>query len=333
MADVVLKIRDLGKKFGKYGVLEDISFNISSGEIFGIIGLTGSGKTTLLNLLIGFIKPTSGDVFFKQHHLLDESKDDNSLFRSVYKSGFEMKRVVGFATQEPSFYKKLSCEENIDYFGSLYGLKKKSRRINAEILLKLMGLYEFRKLDAGELSGGMQKRLDIACALIHDPHLLILDEPTADLDPISREKMWSLIKKINAKGTTIILTSHLLEELEQSCSRIGVLHDKKLVNIGTPEDMRRKYAKYYDLWLRTRSSDYEELKTQLEKLKDKYEIKNIESHGTRLVVKSANPNHLLYHVMDILAKSGETLLEVSLTKSMLKDVMESIIMKDKTAKK
>ncbi|RKY67983.1 MAG: hypothetical protein DRP97_06820, partial [Candidatus Latescibacterota bacterium] len=315
----------ISKQYGKQKILENISLEIKSGEIFGIIGLSGSGKTTFLNTIIGFLKPETGDVLFKQSHLLDYKGDERISFRSVYEKEFELKRMFGFAAQNPSFYNKLSCEDNLDYFGSLYGLSKDIRRTNAEILLKLMGIYDFRKLDGEELSGGMQKRLDIACALIHDPHVLILDEPTSDLDPLSRQQMWDLIREIKSKGTTVLLTSHFLDELEGLCDRVAILHNKKIIRIGTPEEIKSSYSTHQEIRVETKSMDYTDLSRNLYNHARSFRIESISPEGKKLLIKSSRSEEVLHHIIHFLERRKEKLLDISVSMPLLKEVMQSLI--------
>ncbi|MBW2993682.1 ABC transporter ATP-binding protein [Candidatus Woesearchaeota archaeon] len=179
----------MGKKFGKRVILNKINLDINSGELFGIIGMSGSGKTTFLNSLIGYHEPDIGDVFYYSF------KDRQ--YKSIYTNQAEVCRLFGFATQTDSFYPKLTLFENLKHFGSLYNMSKKTRTINAERLLRLTELYPFKDELAQNLSEGMKKRLGIACALVHNPKVLLLDEPTANLDPILRKDIWNVIKGIH----------------------------------------------------------------------------------------------------------------------------------------
>ncbi|MEM4397619.1 MAG: ABC transporter ATP-binding protein, partial [Candidatus Woesearchaeota archaeon] len=218
----ILKIENLKKKFANNLILNNVSFDIKKGEIIGLIGMSGVGKTTFLNMLIGFIKPDEGNVFY-----FDETGS-----YSVYENQDKIKLKFGFASQLPSFYSKLSVYENLDYFGSLYGLSKEARKQNINVLLKMVELESSKDKLAEKLSGGMQRRLDIACSLIHNPDILILDEPTSDLDPIIAKQIWNLLHKINKLGTTLIVASHNFSDLEFFCTRIAIL-SKSEIKIGT----------------------------------------------------------------------------------------------------
>lgn len=221
---------NITKKFGDNLVLDNLNLKVPYGEITGIIGPSGSGKTTMLNLLIGFLKPTKGKILFQS--------------RDIFKDFHNVTTLFGFGTQSFSFYEDLNVEENLFYFGTLYKIKKSEIEARANELLKLLELDYARKTPGKLLSSGMGRRLDIACALIHNPKVLILDEPTQDLDPILRKELVATIRKVNKqKETTIIITSHLLGEIDGLCDTIGILYKGKIVKIGTPDYLKRFYKK------------------------------------------------------------------------------------------
>lgn len=322
MSGSIIKVNNINKRFGKNKILEQVNFNISSGEIFGIIGLSGSGKTTLLNTLIGFLRPEVGDVFFKLEHLLNFRESDEQ-FRSVFKNQMDVKGIFGFAAQSPSVYTRLNCIENLDYFGRLYGLSKDVRRTNIDILLKLMNLYESRKLLAGNLSGGMLKRLDIACSLIHDPRILLLDEPTSDLDPLLRKQMWSLIKEINQKGTTIILSSHFLEELEHLCDRVGILYDSTIIKTGTPNEIKEFYSNEHKIRLETTPGKYDKILAKISEDK-KIKITNSDITGNKLIIYTQNAEKNIHRILHLIEGLDEMLIDITVENPSLREVMQKI---------
>jgi len=323
MSDTVIKVEKVTKRFGKKTVLNDVNLDIMSGEIFGIIGMSGSGKTTLLNTIIGFLQPEAGDVRFKLEHLLNFSNDSEQ-FRSVFSNELDVKTTIGFAAQSPSLYSKLSCSENLDYFGYLYNLSRDVRRTNIEILLKLMGIYDSRDVQAGNLSGGMLKRLDIACALIHDPKILILDEPTADLDPLLRKQMWRLIKQINQKGTTIILSSHFLDELEMLCDRVGILMNGQIIMAGTPNEIKTHYSKDEEIQLETTPGKYKEIIEKLKPMSKNLSISSMDTKDNKLVIYTTSPERSLHRVLHIVEELGEIMIDVVVEKPSLQEVLEKL---------
>ncbi|MFP4522941.1 MAG: ABC transporter ATP-binding protein [Candidatus Nanoarchaeia archaeon] len=261
MGEAVFKIRAISKSFGNQHVLDNISLDIFSGEIIGIIGESGAGKTTFLHTLIGFLQPDQGEIVFQDKD--KANKDGSTSYLPVQKNQKRIKQLYGFASQNPSFYEELTVKENLQYFGVLHNLPKKVIESNTSAMLSLVGLERTKNRTAKKLSGGMSRRLDIACSLIHNPSILILDEPTADLDPLLRNQIWSLVKKINKKKTTVILSSHHLAELETICDRIIILKDNKILTIAKPEDLKKKYAVEKTLVVQTRPGNYFELQQEL----------------------------------------------------------------------
>ncbi|MFP4424362.1 MAG: ABC transporter ATP-binding protein [Candidatus Woesearchaeota archaeon] len=316
MTDAAIRMVNITKRFGNKTILNDINLDILSGEILGIIGMSGSGKTTLLNAMIGFLQPEMGDILFKMEHLLNIK--DSKQYRSIFSDPHDIKTMFGFSSQEPSIYSKLTTYENLDYFGRLYNLPKSVRQTNIDILLHLMKLNDSRKVAAGSLSGGMQKRLDIACALIHDPKILILDEPTSNLDPILRKEMWNFIREINKKGTTIILSSHFLDELESYCDRISILYNSEITITESPSEIKRYYAKEQEISIQA-EKDYDEIIEELQN-KDSLKITGCQVHGRRLMIRSANVEEALKFIL----KAGYDLQDITVTDPSLQDVLETI---------
>ncbi len=313
MDRIIIKVDNVKKSFNQNKVLDNIDIEVKSGEIFGVIGSSGSGKTTFLNTLIGFLRPDSGKVYFN----LNES------FIPVLNNLDEIKKRFGFAAQHPSFYNKLTVFENLDYFGALYNLSTEARLININTILDLVELDHARDILAKNLSGGMQRRLDIACSLIHNPEVLILDEPTSDLDPILAKNIWNLIKKINKRGTTIVVASHDLNEVETICTRIGILTERRLEDIGTIEELKHKTAKGQEIHVETYPGNYQKI---MKNLKDPL-ILELENRGNRLVIHTLKPDKVLSILLQVLSKLDENLLDVKITKLSLRDVFTNITKK------
>lgn len=239
----LVMVKNISKSYRKKLVLKDVTFEVFSGDIFGLVGMSGSGKTTLFQIMAGMIKIQAGDVLVRHDIAGPKKKQDLPDYLSVFRNQRVIKRHFGFASQLPSFYEHMTVGENLQMYGSLYGMDDKRVKENASRLLGLVDLDDERDTLAGELSGGMQRRLDIACALIHDPKVLFLDEPTSDLDPIMRKQIWKLIQEINRKGTTIVLASHILEEVESLCTKVAIIHDRRVLGYGTLKELKRKFSK------------------------------------------------------------------------------------------
>ncbi len=327
MSNEVIKVINLTKRFGRKTILKNVNMDIYLGEIFGIIGMSGSGKTTLLNSIIGFLQPEIGDIQFKIEHLLN-FKNNNNQFRSVFTNENVVKMLFGFASQDPSIYLKLTCMENLNYFGRLYNIPSSIRKTNIEIILKLMNLYESKDIPAAYLSGGMKKRLDIACALIHDPKILILDEPTADLDPLLRKQMWNLINEINAKGTTIILTSHFLDELERYCNRVCILNESEIIITGTPHEVKQSYSKEQEIRVETSSHEYIKLINVLNKRKENLKITRNHVEGSKLVISTTKAEMTLRVILSSIKTLNDKLIDVTVEDPSLEYVLEKIRAKD-----
>ena len=313
--------------------------------------MSGSGKTTLLNTLMGVIEPMNGTVFYKPQQII-RTREDRTQFRSIRSDPDNLKRTFGFSAQNPSFYTKLTVRENLDFFGTLNGLPREVKETNMEILLDLVGLTKAKDQLAERLSGGMQKRLDIACALIHNPHVLILDEPTADLDPVLRRQMWDLIRKINHRGTTVILASHFLEELETLCNRIAILFDREIVAVGTPLELQARFRSGEIVLVQTVSQSYGKL---VSRLKDEFKLLEhhfVERHGKleirvpevqvlieelseardldpkaaeKLIVPSLSAARVLERVMRICEQLGEQPTYLVASKADLDHIFEAIV--------
>lgn len=316
----ILKIDSISKSYGRKQVLSDVSLDVYPGEIIGIIGASGSGKTTLLNSLVGFIKADSGDVLFKEPALVGT---DTVIYKSVYKQQRKFKRVYGFAAQIPSFYEKLTVKENLSYFGSLYDLSLDTLQTNVQTLLKLMNLNNASYILGKNLSGGMERRLDIACALVHNPQLLILDEPTADLDPVLRNNIWDLLKQINSKGTTILLSSHHLNELETLCTRIAIIKDGMIFDKGTPDELKNKYLKNQELVIETYPANYDASGAYLKRAFSK-NVQDFKVSGGHLILTCKEPEKIISSVMSKLEKRKEKVLEIKIVKPSLDQLFISL---------
>ncbi len=310
----IYRVEHVSKIFGSRYVLNDVDFEVCRGEVFGIIGSSGSGKTTLLNTLVGFIKVDKGDVKFRNVDMLN-SKDAQS-FRSIYHHQKELKKIYGFAAQNPSFYPNLTVIENLCYFGYLYNLSRGTIQSNAEYLLELVGLSQSQHIQAKNLSGGMKRRLDIACSLIHDPRILILDEPTADLDPMLSNKIWNFLRIINQRGTTIILASHHILDMENLCDRVAVLKEGRIVAIGKPEEIKRKNMPEESIYFRSQPGDYRKLMSELRK-KVPEEIKGCKVQNKTLVIYTKDQSKVINNLLKAAEQLNEKIINIEGVKATL----------------
>ena len=305
----ILRVSRVSKRFGRRSILRDVSLDVEEGEILAIIGSSGSGKTTLLKSMIGFNIPEEGDVKFRRDAAPGSAV--KRVYSSVFSAGLAAKKVFGFASQDPSFYENLTVKENLVYFGSLYGLEGKSLDSNADILIELMGLKAAEKTLGCKLSGGMQRRLDIACALIHGPEILILDEPTSDLDPVLRTHILNIIRKINRRGTTVIMASHHLSEVEALCSRIAIIKEGQLIDVDTPTRLKAKYERGQDISLQTYPGDYHGIYQAVKTACP--EVSGTVSNGG-VVIRARHPKATLEAVWKALDELDEELVDIRVSK-------------------
>ena len=291
----ILKVENLSVKLGNNLVLKDVNLEVEDGEMMGIVGISGVGKTTLLNSIIGFYPVLKGTISYY------------SSVRKEYVSVLnldECKSLFGFSAQNPSFYPEISVLENLRYFASLYGMPEDVKEQNIMWALKLVQLEDHGKVRAKNLSGGMQKRLDIACAIAHKPRILMLDEPTSDMDPLLRIQMWDLMENINHTGTTVIVSSHFLSELEHTCDRIALLHDKKAVYIGTPRNFRGLYSNVKEIHVSTKDGRYDLILKKVKSIPF-LEVKHIYKRKGRIVLHSSDSEKNIKNaISDALSKEA-----------------------------
>jgi len=274
---------------------------------------------------MGIMEPEEGEVLFKPEHLVKIGRQTAKFINVFDDKENVVKKLFGFAAQIPSFYPELTVVENLKYFGTLYKLPKDILSKNIDTVIRLVALEEDRYTIAGELSGGMQKRLDIACALVHDPNVLILDEPTADLDPVLRNQIWNLIKKINSIGTTIIIASHFIEELEEHCDRIAILHNKSIVETGSPLELRKKLLEKEYIILETTPGDYKKLASNLKKIGINY----IEGRGHQLWLHTKRAEPMLKNVIKECERLNERVLDIEIKKSSLREIFDRLLKDEK----
>lgn len=225
MSEIILKTTDLSKKYDNKTVVENLNLEIHKGEIFGLLGPNGAGKSTTMNMICSIVKPTTGCV-----HLFG---------KDTWKQKKDVICQIGYIPQELAIHGNLKAWENVELFTSLYGLKGKELKQAVDESLEYVGLSENRGEFASKFSGGMKRRLNIACAIGHNPDLLIFDEPTVGIDPQSRNFILEKIKESNKKGATVIYTSHYMEEVEAICSRIAIMDNGKIIACGTSEELKK----------------------------------------------------------------------------------------------
>ncbi|WPX07668.1 ABC transporter ATP-binding protein [Anaerocellum danielii] len=224
-----IKVEGLTKKFGELVAVDDISFSIPKGSIFALLGPNGSGKTTTIKIICGVLRATKGYV--------------EVLGKDVSRYPEEVKQNIGYVSQKFSLYEDLTIEENIEFYGAIYGLSEAEIAEKKTKLLKFFGFESREKSLVGTLSGGMKQKLAFACATLHNPQILILDEPTAGVDPISRKEYWEMIRVFAKAGVTVLVTTHYMDEAER-CDYVAFMFNGILKEVDTPANVKIKYSSH-----------------------------------------------------------------------------------------
>ncbi len=218
-----IEVRELTKKFGHFTAVDRVTFSIPQGEIFGLLGPNGAGKTTIIRMLCGLISPTSGSA--------------SVLGFDVAKHPEEVKRRIGYMSQKFSLYNDLTVAENLRFYGEIYSVQPNPLKSRMETLLHMAGLTGYENQRVRSLSGAWRQRLALACAIIHEPPMLFLDEPTAGVDPVSRREFWQLIYDMAGTGVTVLATTHYMDEAEY-CNQIGMMYQSHLIALNDPDSLR-----------------------------------------------------------------------------------------------
>ncbi|MGI6393117.1 MAG: ABC transporter ATP-binding protein [bacterium] len=226
--DFAIEVKELTKSFGSFQAVKPVTFNVKKGEIYGFLGANGAGKSTTIKMLCGLLEPSGGNAFVAG---VDVTKDSDGV-----------KKRIGYMCQKFSLYEEFSTKENLFFFGGVYGIPKTSLKKRIEEVIELLSLSEVANVPSGTLPKGFQQRLALGCALIHNPEIIFLDEPTAGVDPVQRRNFWNIIDNLSADGTTVFVTTHFLDEAE-FCHRISFIVDGALVAEDSPLGLKETLKK------------------------------------------------------------------------------------------
>ena len=307
---MIVKIENLVKRYGDLIALDHLNIEIKEGEVFGLLGPNGSGKTTAINCLLSLLKFDKGNV---------------EIFGKEMKpTSYDIKRNIGIVMQNVAVFEELTVYENIDYFCGLYVTDKKERKQLVKEAIDFVALNDFVKFYPKKLSGGLLRRLNIACGIAHKPKLIILDEPTVAVDPQSRNNILEGIKKLNEQGATIIYTSHYMEEIEQLCSRLAILDKGKVIATGTKEEIKGMISLGEKIVVETFNITDKHIDT----IRKMPNVVDVELRENLLTVRQRNGASNLANIMHFISESDMTYGKIYSEYPTLNDVFLEITGKE-----
>lgn len=299
-----IRAEHLTKRFGDLAAVDDLSLTVSEGEIFGLVGPDGAGKTTTMRLLTSIMEPTSGEAWVAGAHVVREAES--------------VKERIGYMSQRFGLYPDLTVQENIDFYADVYDVPRKGRRERIDRLWAFSNLGPFRRRLAGNLSGGMKQKLGLACALVHTPKVLFLDEPTNGVDPVSRRDFWRILYQLLRDKVAIFVSTAYLDEADR-CGRVGLVHRGRLLACGTPAEVKRLMR---GTIIEIRA---DEPRRAAAVLKEVLPAASVGLFGDRLHLVSHEPQRAAEEARAALAQAGLGLLGVRTIEPSLEDVFISVL--------
>ncbi|HXZ25780.1 MAG TPA: ABC transporter ATP-binding protein [Nitrospiria bacterium] len=300
-----VEVEGLVKRFGTFTAVDRISFSVTRGEIFGFLGPNGAGKSTTIRMLCGLLLPTEGRGRVYGFDLYTESE--------------RIKQHIGYMSQRFSLYEELTVQENLNFYGGLYGLDEQAKRERNRWAMTMADLTERADEPVRSLSGGWKQRLALGCALLHEPPLLFLDEPTAGVDPISRRRFWDLIYDLAGRGVTVFVTTHYLEEAEY-CDRLALINNGRIIAMGTPTDLKTRFMSRQVLEL-----ECDPLIPAMERLAPSGLVDEVAIFGNTLHLVARNAEEAMARVRPFLAEHNISVRRMGAITPSLEDVFVSLI--------
>jgi ABC-2 type transport system ATP-binding protein len=300
-----VEVSNLEKKFGQFTAVNRINFEVNKGEIFGFLGPNGAGKSTTIRMLCGILSPTSGDGHVGGHNIIKEQE--------------EIKENIGYMSQKFSLYDDLTVEENINFYSGIYRIRDQKKAERKEWVIKMAGLEDLRSSRTAILSGGWKQRLALGCAILHEPKIVFLDEPTSGVDPISRRDFWILIKEMAKNGVTVFVTTHYMDEAE-NCNRIALIYKGNIIALGSPHELKTESMKeeVVEIFI----DDPEDWIERLMKLEV---IKEVALFGNALHVVVQNSELSIPLIKDFLRNEKANNYKIEKIEPSLEDVFVSLI--------
>ncbi|HET7755184.1 MAG TPA: ABC transporter ATP-binding protein [Anaeromyxobacteraceae bacterium] len=305
MNGAAIETVDLTRRFGRFVAVDRVSFSVERGEIFGYLGANGAGKSTTIRMLIGLLAPSAGEARVAGH--------------DVRTAPEQVKRAIGYMSQKFSLYLDLPVRENLLFFGGAYGLEGAALAARAAEVLEVVGLAGHDAEVTGALPGGTRQRLALACAILHRPEILFLDEPTAGVDPIARREFWTLIRRLASEGTTVFVTTHYLDEAEH-CRRIGLMVDGRLVALDTPAALKATWVPEQVLAVRGRA-----LAEGARAMAQERGVVAVEPFGAGLHLRVDRATWSAARVKEFLAARGAADVRVEPSAPSLEDVFLAVV--------
>lgn len=302
----IIDIKNLKKHFGETKAVDDVSLTIDEGKIFGLVGPDGAGKTTTIRMLASIMNPTEGDAWINGKHIVKDAE--------------EIKNFIGYMSQKFGLYGDLTVRENLEFYADIYGVRREEKKKKIHKLLSFSNLLRFQDRLADALSGGMKQKLGLACALIHTPKVLFLDEPTNGVDPVSRREFWKILYELHREGTTIFLSTAYMDEAER-CEQVAFYYQGKIMTYGSPDEVKR-YLDGMILEVRCHAP-----RKALLTLRETLGHDCVKLFGNRIhiFIYTEHPKHSLKQVTNLLEKSDLGKYEIKQTEPTLEDVFMSLM--------
>ncbi|WP_125153524.1 ABC transporter ATP-binding protein [Clostridium rectalis] len=299
---MILEIKNLVKRYGDFLAVDNVNLAIKEGKIVGLLGPNGAGKTTTINTIMALSKIDSGKIFV--------------FGKELYKYEMEIKSKIGIVPQEVALFDDLKAYENVTFFGRLYGLKGENLKNSVKDALEFTGLWDRKESYPQQYSGGMRRRLNIACAIVHKPKLIIMDEPTVGIDPQSRKHILSSVKKLNKMGSTVIYTSHYMEEIEEICDEIVIMDKGKIIARGTNEELKSLISTEDKITMELSGMNY----TIVDSIKKIQGVKDCIVNEKFLEVVSKNNSRNLGAIIDVIVNNNVDINKINVDKPTLEGV-------------
>src|SRR6266702_762439 len=280
-----IEVKDLTKTFGSFCAVDHLSLTIQHGEIFGLLGPNGSGKTTTINMISGLSAPTSGEVRVMGYDVRHQTR--------------QVRRILGAVPQETALYEELTAWTNMDFHADLFGIPRKEKKERITKLLELVQLLDRKDSRVGTFSGGMKRRLALARALLHDPQIIYLDEPTLGVDVQARRAIWDYILSLRDQGKTVLITTNYLEEAQALCERLAIIDHGRLVAVDTPDHLKQQYGGSV-IEVETAAPS-----AAMERLRALPGVKEVEQDGGRLKITPRGSGVLVPQIISLLSQEGE----------------------------